>query len=60
MHVFGSAEACQRAGDRRSGKPMTPPPYQTIDGLILVDRRSQQDRRASWLREFSLDFGFSG
>lgn len=59
-HVFANAAICSRARDRRLCKNIQPPPYQTIDGLITADRRSHLDRRASWLREYSLDLALHG
>lgn len=43
-----------RSGDRRAPGKLAPPPYQTSAGLVHVDRRSPFDRRAEWLREYSL------
>ncbi|MBP5986804.1 MAG: hypothetical protein KA538_06415 [Azonexus sp.] len=43
-----------RGPDRRVSTRIGPPPYQTNEGAVLVDRRSQIDRRATWIREFSL------
>lgn len=56
--VFANAGVCSRARDRRLCKN-TQPPYQTIDGLVTVDRRTCLDRRSSWLREYSLDVDLS-
>lgn len=44
-----------RGPDRRVSTRISPPPYRTSEGAVLVDRRSQIDRRATWIREFSLD-----
>lgn len=40
--------------DRRVQSRMSPPPYLTASGEISVDRRSCFDRRATWIREFSM------
>ncbi len=40
--------------DRRVRSVMSPPPYMTAEGEIRVDRRSCVDRRATWIREFSM------
>jgi hypothetical protein len=53
-------DAGNRSGDRRVCRKIQPPPYQTVDGLVTGDRRSHLDRRASWLREFSLDLDSTG
>ena len=45
----------QRCAERRVNTHIKPPPYETRDGLVLIDRRSTFDRRASWIREFSLE-----
>ena len=51
-----SGAACQqRHADRRVSTYIGPPPYETRDGRVLTDRRSALDRRASWIREFSLE-----
>ena len=42
-----------RGRDRRIGTGQ--PPFMTCDGLVDHDRRSPFDRRATWLREFSID-----
>jgi hypothetical protein len=44
-----------RGSDRRICAGIKQPPYTTRDGLVEYDRRSQLDRRATWLREFSID-----
>lgn len=49
-------EVSKRSEDRRISKQIEPPPYQTASGTVLDDRRSHLERRASWLREFSLAF----
>ena len=46
-----------RSGDRRACKQIQPPPYATAEGVVTVDRRSHVDRRAAWVREFSLELG---
>ena len=45
----------QRRAERRTSKAVAPPPYETSNGMVLTDRRSSLDRRASWIREFSLE-----
>jgi len=45
----------QRRADRRICKDIAPPPYETRNGWVLTDRRLSFDRRASWIREFSLE-----
>lgn len=45
----------KRRADRRLCTQIAPPPYETRHGRVLKDRRSAIDRRASWIREFSLD-----
>ena len=45
----------ERGRDRRSRTGIEPPPFMTREGLIEVDRRSPFDRRATWMREFSID-----
>jgi hypothetical protein len=44
-----------RRADRRVCTHILPPPYETRVGRVLTDRRSAMDRRASWIREFSLE-----
>ncbi|MFZ2973480.1 MAG: hypothetical protein WA049_12640 [Ferribacterium limneticum] len=44
-----------RCADRRVCTRIAPPPYETRDGRVMTDRRSAIDRRASWIREFSLE-----
>lgn len=44
-----------RRTDRRLSTGITSPPYDTRDGMVLSDRRSPIDRRATWIREFSLE-----
>ena len=44
-----------RSGDRRACKQIQPPPYATADGVVTKDRRSHVDRRAAWVREYSLE-----
>lgn len=45
----------ERGIDRRSRTGIEPPPFMTREGLVEVERRSPFDRRATWLREFSID-----
>lgn len=45
----------ERGRDRRSRTRIEPPPFMTRNGWVKVERRSPFDRRATWLREFSLD-----
>jgi hypothetical protein len=51
----GEAAHRPREMDRRVSKLIAPPPYETREGLVAIDRRSQIDRRANWIREFSLN-----
>jgi hypothetical protein len=44
-----------RRAERRVCTHIAPPPYETRNGKVLTDRRSAIDRRASWIREFSLE-----
>ena len=46
-----------RGIDRRSRNRVEPPPFMTRNGLVTVERRSPFDRRACWVREFSVDIG---
>jgi hypothetical protein len=45
----------KRRTERRSTTRIAPPPYYTREGKVLTDRRSLTDRRATWIREFSLE-----
>lgn len=45
----------QRQAERRVRTHIEPPPYETCDGEMQTDRRSTFDRRATWIREFSLE-----
>jgi hypothetical protein len=49
---FPTRRECEQ--DRRVRTLIDPPPYQTLEGLVTADRRSAVDRRATWIREFSL------
>ncbi|WP_153131096.1 MULTISPECIES: hypothetical protein [Dechloromonas] len=44
-----------RGPDRRHCATVSPPPYLTMAGLILHDRRSHLDRRAAWIKNFWID-----
>lgn len=44
-----------RRAERRVCTQVAPPPYETRDGRVMNDRRSAIDRRASWIREYSLE-----
>lgn len=44
-----------RGCDRRVFIGIKPPPYMTAKGQVDHDRRSPFDRRATWLREFSIE-----
>lgn len=44
-----------RGPDRRHCTTVNPPPYLTLAGLILRDRRSHLDRRAAWIKNFWID-----
>ena len=57
QQVFSEIAPGCRAGDRRASKQIQPPPYCTAEGTVAVDRRSHVDRRAAWVREFSLELG---
>ncbi|MBS1144047.1 MAG: hypothetical protein H6R14_1453 [Proteobacteria bacterium] len=45
----------KRRAERRVCTRVTPPPYQTSAGVVMTDRRSSFDRRATWIREYSLE-----
>lgn len=45
----------KRGADRRSNTLVSLPPFYSREGKILEERRSPIDRRANWIREFSLD-----
>ncbi|HMT81765.1 MAG TPA: hypothetical protein PKD66_15455 [Azonexus sp.] len=49
-----------RGADRRCNTLVSSPPFYTREGKILSERRSPIDRRANWIREFSLDSGDNG
>lgn len=42
-----------RGTDRRRKNLLMPPPFHTADGLILLERRSPTDRRASWIKDYT-------
>ena len=44
-----------RGRDRRGVTRISPPPFYTREGMVLVERRSPCERRSTWIREFSLD-----
>ena len=44
----------KRGTDRRSNTLVSLPPFYSREGKILAERRSPMDRRANWIREFSL------
>lgn len=46
-----------RGTERRLRTRMSPPPYRTTEGIVLLDRRSYIDRRSSWIRDFSIEPG---
>ena len=50
----------KRGADRRCNILVSSPPFYTREGKILSERRSPIDRRANWIREFSLDSGDNG
>ncbi len=50
----------KRGADRRCNTLVSSPPFYTREGKILSERRSPIDRRANWIREFSLDSGDNG
>ncbi|MBU3698010.1 hypothetical protein [Dechloromonas sp.] len=46
---------CQpRRAERRVCNEMTPPPFAAAEGQVAEDRRTHVDRRAAWLREYTL------
>lgn len=45
----------KRGNDRRCNTLVSLPPFYSREGKILTERRSPLDRRANWIREFSLD-----
>ena len=47
------AEFLPRGADRRRHE-LSPPPYHAAEGLVLHDRRSPVDRRATWIKPFRL------
>lgn len=49
-----------RGKDRRGVTRISPPPFYTREGKVLVERRSPCERRATWIREFSLDTAGDG
>ncbi|PKO48146.1 MAG: hypothetical protein CVU31_07125 [Betaproteobacteria bacterium HGW-Betaproteobacteria-4] len=54
-NTMSEAALQRRRADRRRCTQISPPPYETSSGKVFTDRRSAIDRRASWIREFSLD-----
>lgn len=44
-----------RGKERRGVTRISPPPFYTREGKVLVERRSPCERRSTWIREFSLD-----
>jgi len=44
-----------RGADRRRNTVVSLPPFYGCEGKILAERRSPMDRRANWIREFSID-----
>jgi hypothetical protein len=52
---MSDAQKQQRQSERRVSTNIEPPPYETRDGEMSTDRRSTFDRRATWIREFSLE-----
>ena len=50
-----NAKPCQPRGtERRVRSEMTPPPFAAAEGQVDEDRRTHVDRRAAWLREYTL------
>lgn len=50
-----NAKPCQLRGtERRVRSEMTPTPFTAAEGLVAEDRRTHVDRRAAWLREYTL------
>jgi len=44
----------RRSEDRRRTVAL-PPPYRTVTGMVVSDRRRSPDRRSCWIRDFKLD-----
>ncbi len=53
-HHRTSSDFQPRGADRRRHNVLSPPPYHAAEGLVLVDRRSPVDRRATWIKPFRL------
>ncbi len=53
--VAASPPQRTRGADRRGNKLVSSPPFYTREGKILTERRTPIDRRANWIREFSVD-----
>lgn len=45
----------ERRRDDRRRSLCRQPPYRTPEGIVIVDRRRQVDRRTNWLREIRLE-----
>lgn len=43
-----------RGEERRVRSEIAPPPFAAAEGEVPVDRRTHVDRRAAWLREYTL------
>jgi len=43
-----------RGAERRVRSEMAPAPFSAAEGLVADDRRTHVDRRAAWLREYTL------
>lgn len=48
-------ERTQWCVDRRACTQLMPPPFDTRVGVVAVERRSPLDRRAQWIRQYSLE-----
>ena len=49
-----------RGADRRGVTAISPPPFQTREGLVLVERRSCCEHRANWIHEFTMNTAGDG
>lgn len=49
-----------RGVDRRGVTAIAPPPFQTREGWVLVERRSCCERRANWIHEFTMNTAGDG
>jgi hypothetical protein len=49
-----------RGKDRRGVTRISPPPFYTREGKVMVERRAHCERRSTWIREFFLDTAGDG